>query len=78
MNTFVLELMRRAADLARTFSPEDYRLVVEAPKLRNQPCENARLPTETHFYVGAFDRAAGLQPTRQVFAEEHLPWVNVG
>jgi hypothetical protein len=32
------------------------------------------LPTETHFYVGAFDRAAELQPTRQVFREEHLPW----
>jgi hypothetical protein len=40
-------------------------------------CESARLPTETHFYLGAFDRAAELQPTRHVFAEEHLPWVPV-
>jgi len=37
-------------------------------------CESAGLPTETHFYVGAFDRAAELQPTRHVFREEHLPW----
>ena len=41
-------------------------------------CESAGLPTETHFYVGAFDRAAELQPTRHVFAEEHLPWVPIG
>jgi hypothetical protein len=40
-------------------------------------CESARLPTETHFYVGAFDRAADVQPTRHVFAEEHLPWVPI-
>ena len=40
-------------------------------------CESAGLPTETHFYVGAFDRAAELQPTRHVFAEEHLPWVQL-
>ena len=40
-------------------------------------CESTRLPTETHFYVGAFDRAAELQPTRHVFAEEPLPWVHV-
>jgi hypothetical protein len=53
-------------------------MVVEATKLRNQPCENARLPIETHFDVGAFDRAAELQPTRHVFAEEQLPWVHVG
>jgi hypothetical protein len=32
------------------------------------------LPTETHFYLGAFDRAGELRPTRFVFAEEHLPW----
>jgi hypothetical protein len=32
------------------------------------------LPTETHFHVGAFDRAGELRPTRHFFAEEHLPW----
>ncbi|MGH7089547.1 MAG: GFA family protein, partial [Stellaceae bacterium] len=37
-------------------------------------CESASLPTETHFHIGAFDRAAELKPTRHVFAEEHLPW----
>ena len=41
-------------------------------------CESARLPTETHFYVGAFDRAAELEPTRHVFPGEHLPWVHMG
>jgi hypothetical protein len=40
-------------------------------------CESTGLPTETHFYVGAFDRAAELQPTRHVFPEEHLPWVHL-
>src|SRR5260370_19770354 len=40
--------------------------------------ESARLPTETHFHVGAFDRAAELQPTRHVFPEEHLPWFHIG
>jgi len=35
------------------------------------------LPTETHFYVGAFERAAELQPTRHVFPEEHLAWVHM-
>jgi hypothetical protein len=40
-------------------------------------CESAGLPTETHFYVGALDRAAELQPTRHVFADEHLPWVQL-
>jgi hypothetical protein len=37
-------------------------------------CETVSLPTETHFYLGAFDRAAELRPTRHVFAEERLPW----
>ena len=41
-------------------------------------CESARLPTETHFHVGAFDRAGELQPTRHVFPEEHLPWFHIG
>ena len=37
-------------------------------------CETVGLPTETHFHVGAFDRAGELRPTRHFFAEEHLPW----
>jgi hypothetical protein len=41
-------------------------------------CESARLPTETHFHVGAFDDAAHLQPTRHVFPEERLPWLHTG
>jgi hypothetical protein len=40
-------------------------------------CESARLPTETHFHVGAFDEAARLQPTRHVFPEERLPWMHI-
>ena len=40
-------------------------------------CETVSLPTETHFYVGAFDCAAEFQPTRHVFAEERLPWVHI-
>lgn len=38
-------------------------------------CSNARLPGETHFHVGAFDRAAELAPTGAFYAEERLPWV---
>jgi hypothetical protein len=41
-------------------------------------CESARLPTETHFPVGAFDEAARLEPTRHVFPEERLPWLHTG
>ena len=41
-------------------------------------CESARLPTETHFHIGAFDDAARLQPTRHVFPEERLPWLQTG
>jgi len=40
-------------------------------------CESAGLPTETHFHVGAFDRAVELQPTRHVFREEQLPWLHL-
>jgi hypothetical protein len=36
------------------------------------------LLTETHFHVGAFDRAAELQPTRHVFPEERSPWLPTG
>ena len=43
-------------------------------------CESLRGPllTETHFHVGAFDRAAELQPTRHVFPEERSPWLPTG
>src|SRR6266478_4377526 len=34
-------------------------------------CESARLPTETHFHVGAFERPAELQPTRHVFSRSY-------
>jgi hypothetical protein len=40
-------------------------------------CETERLPTETHFHVGAFDQAARLQPTRHIFPEERLPWLHL-
>jgi len=36
------------------------------------------LPTETHFHIGAFDRAAELQPTRHVFPGEQLRWLHLG
>jgi hypothetical protein len=37
-------------------------------------CANSRLSTETHYYVGAFERAAELTPKGQFFADERLPW----
>jgi hypothetical protein len=37
-------------------------------------CSNPKLPKETHFHIGAFDRAADLAPTGAFFAEERLPW----
>ncbi|MFN3464774.1 MAG: GFA family protein [Terricaulis sp.] len=37
-------------------------------------CSNTKLPNETHFHVGAFDRAADLAPTGAFFTEERLPW----
>ena len=40
-------------------------------------CGNDRLPTETHYYVGAFERAAELTPTGEFFTGERLPWVNL-
>jgi hypothetical protein len=39
-------------------------------------CEGEPSP-ETHFHVGAFDRAVRLQPTRHIFVEEHLPWLHL-
>lgn len=37
-------------------------------------CSNPKLPGETHFHIGAFERAAELAPTGAFFAEERLPW----
>jgi hypothetical protein len=37
-------------------------------------CSNPKLPNETHFHVGAFERAADLTPTGAFFAEKRLPW----
>jgi hypothetical protein len=39
-------------------------------------CESLPEPTVTHFHVGAFDQAALLQPTKQYFSEERLPWLH--
>jgi len=41
-------------------------------------CSNDRWPGETHFHVGAFDEAARLAPTGELFADERLPWVAPG
>jgi hypothetical protein len=38
-------------------------------------CSNERLVDETHFHVGAFERAAELAPAGEFFAEERLPWM---
>lgn len=40
-------------------------------------CESIEAPTQTHFHVGAFDKAADLQPTRDYFSEERLPWLHL-
>jgi hypothetical protein len=37
-------------------------------------CSNNKLPNETHFHIGAFERAAELAPTGELFPEERLPW----
>jgi hypothetical protein len=38
-------------------------------------CSNEKLPNEAHFHIGAFERAAELAPTGELFAGERLPWV---
>ena len=38
-------------------------------------CESTAAPGETHFHIGAFDRAADLEPRADYFVEERLPWV---
>jgi hypothetical protein len=37
-------------------------------------CSNPKLPNETHFHIGAFDRAAELTPSAELFGNEKLPW----
>jgi hypothetical protein len=37
-------------------------------------CSNPKLPGETHFHIGAFERADGLAPTGAFFADERVPW----
>ena len=37
-------------------------------------CTNPKLPNETHFHIGVFERVAELAPTGAFFAEERLPW----
>lgn len=41
-------------------------------------CSNQKLPNETHFHIGAFERAAELAPTGAFFADERLPWSEQG
>ena len=40
-------------------------------------CESLPEITLTHFHVGAFDQAARLQPKKQYFVEERLPWLHI-
>lgn len=40
-------------------------------------CANDRLPTEKHYYVGAFERAAELEPTGEFYAGERLAWLHL-
>jgi hypothetical protein len=37
-------------------------------------CSNEKLPNEAHFHIGAFERAAELAPTAELFGSERLPW----
>jgi hypothetical protein len=39
-------------------------------------CSNEKLPNEAHFHIGAFERAADLAPTGELFTDERLPWVD--
>lgn len=40
-------------------------------------CSNERFPTETHYHVGAFERAADLEPMGELFAGERLSWLQL-
>lgn len=37
-------------------------------------CATERFPTEAHFHVGAFERAAELAPMGELFGTDRLPW----
>jgi hypothetical protein len=39
-------------------------------------CANERYPNESHFHVGAFDRADELKPAGHIYAEEKLSWLH--
>lgn len=41
-------------------------------------CQGGALPDELHIHIGAFDRAADLQPQAEYFVDERLPWVHAG
>ena len=36
-----------------------------------------RFPTEGHYHVGAFDRAAELKPSGHIYPEERLAWMSL-
>jgi hypothetical protein len=40
-------------------------------------CATVHFPTETHYCVGAFDRAEELKPSKHVFANERLSWLHL-
>jgi hypothetical protein len=40
-------------------------------------CATVHLATETHYHIGAFERAADLAPKRHLFANERLPWLHL-
>jgi hypothetical protein len=40
-------------------------------------CATVHLSTETHYHIGAFERAADLAPKRQLFVNERLPWLHL-
>jgi hypothetical protein len=40
-------------------------------------CATVRLATETHYHIGAFERAAELAPKRHLFENEQLPWLRL-
>jgi hypothetical protein len=37
-------------------------------------CTNPKLPRETHFHIGAFERTSELAPTAEFFGKERMPW----
>ena len=40
-------------------------------------CASSRLPSETHYYVGVFERAQEMKPTGEIFTGERLPWLRL-